>query len=337
MRAAGQALAQAVRARRGFLAAPRKIYLKEFLLAVALADRLADAGDVRHLHAHFAHGTTTVTWLRLDDHRDPVLLHRPREGHLHRGAEPAGLLRASWTRRRFVVTCTEANRTPPGVARLPDARCTSSTTASTPTSSPGRGGHAPVEPPASACSRSGRLVRKKGFDTSSSTRARCCAAAACRLRGRDRRRVRRPRGGGARPGGSARSRTRRTRVLGPLTQAELFAEYQRASVFCLPCRVLEDGDRDGIPNVLVEAMACGLPGGHHGRLGHPELVRDGVNGLLVAPDRPSDLADALHRLSSDPELAARLAERPAATTRERFDGDRAPRMASLLFARRRSR
>ena len=49
--------------RRGFLAAPRKIYLKEFLLAVDLADRLAGAGDVLRLHAHFAHGTTTVTWL----------------------------------------------------------------------------------------------------------------------------------------------------------------------------------------------------------------------------------------------------------------------------------
>jgi hypothetical protein len=62
-RAAGQALAQAVRARRGFFATPRKIYLKELLLAVDLADRLDRAGDVRRLHAHFAHGTTTVTWL----------------------------------------------------------------------------------------------------------------------------------------------------------------------------------------------------------------------------------------------------------------------------------
>ena len=44
-------------------AGPRKIYLKELLQAIALADRLLDAPDVRHLHAHFAHGTTTVTWL----------------------------------------------------------------------------------------------------------------------------------------------------------------------------------------------------------------------------------------------------------------------------------
>ena len=62
-RAAAQALAQAVRARRGFLATPRKLYFKEFLLAVDLADRLDASGDVRRLHAHFAHGTTTVTWL----------------------------------------------------------------------------------------------------------------------------------------------------------------------------------------------------------------------------------------------------------------------------------
>jgi hypothetical protein len=62
-RAAGRALAQSVRARKGRFAWPRKLYVKELLQAVALADRLAAAPDVRHLHAHFAHGTTTVTWL----------------------------------------------------------------------------------------------------------------------------------------------------------------------------------------------------------------------------------------------------------------------------------
>ena len=62
-RAAGLALAQSVRARKGRFAWPRKLYVKELLQAVALADRLAGAPDVRHLHAHFAHGTTTVTWL----------------------------------------------------------------------------------------------------------------------------------------------------------------------------------------------------------------------------------------------------------------------------------
>ena len=58
-RASAMAFAQAVRARKGRFAWPRKLYAKELLQAVALADRLAEAPDVRHLHAHFAHGTTT--------------------------------------------------------------------------------------------------------------------------------------------------------------------------------------------------------------------------------------------------------------------------------------
>jgi glycosyltransferase involved in cell wall biosynthesis len=118
-----------------------------------------------------------------------------------------------------------------------------------------------------------------------------------------------------------------------LTQDELFAQYQRASVFALPCRVLEDGDRDGIPNVLVEAMACGVPVVTTGVSGITELVRDGVNGLIVEPDRPTDLADSLHRLIKDPELARQLAEQGRRTVRERFDaGAAAARMASLLYA-----
>jgi glycosyltransferase involved in cell wall biosynthesis len=119
--------------------------------------------------------------------------------------------------------------------------------------------------------------------------------------------------------------------LGPLTQPGLFAEYQRATVFALPCRVLEDGDRDGIPNVLREAMACGLPVVTTGVSGITELVRNGENGLIVEPDRPVELADALHRLIKDPELAFRLAERGRTTISERFDAaTTAAQMASLL-------
>ena len=62
-RATAAALRQSLRDRPGPLAAPRKLYLRDLLHAVALADRLADAPEVRHLHAHFAHGATTVAWL----------------------------------------------------------------------------------------------------------------------------------------------------------------------------------------------------------------------------------------------------------------------------------
>ena len=123
----------------------------------------------------------------------------------------------------------------------------------------------------------------------------------------------------------------RVTFVGPLTQTGLLAQYQQASVFALPCRVLEDGDRDGIPNVLLEAMACGVPVVTTGVSGITELVRDGVNGLLVQPDRPVDLADSLHRLIKDPELAGRLAEQGRSTITEGFDAaTTAAQMASLL-------
>jgi glycosyltransferase involved in cell wall biosynthesis len=95
--------------------------------------------------------------------------------------------------------------------------------------------------------------------------------------------------------------------------------------------VLDDGDRDGIPNVLVEAMASGLPVVSTSVSGIPELVRDGENGLLVPPDDPVALADALLRLRRDPELAARLASAGRETVRQRFDGELLARRLASLF------
>ena len=77
----------------------------------------------------------------------------------------------------------------------------------------------------------------------------------------------------------------RIEFLGTLSQAELFAEYRRSSLFALACRITDDGDRDGIPNVLMEAMAAGLPVVSTAVSGIPELIDDGVNGLLVPSGR----------------------------------------------------
>jgi glycosyltransferase involved in cell wall biosynthesis len=116
-----------------------------------------------------------------------------------------------------------------------------------------------------------------------------------------------------------------------VTQAELLSEYRRASVFALACRVDGDGDRDGIPNVMVEAMAAGLPVVSTAVSGIPELVEDGRTGLLVGPDDPEALADAVWRLAEDPPLADRLAEAGRATVAERFDGDVLTRALADLF------
>ena len=182
----------------------------------------------------------------------------------------------------------------------------------------------------------GRLVRKKGLDTFVD------ACAVLHSRGVDFEAVIAGEPGDheqqVRARVAAATLEDRVSFLGPLTQAGLFEQYQRASVFALPCRVLEDGDRDGIPNVLMEAMACDVPVVTTGVSGITELVHDGINGLIVEPDRPADLADALHRLIKDPGLARQLAQSGRSTISERFDaGTTAERMASLLTVAERSR
>jgi glycosyltransferase involved in cell wall biosynthesis len=121
------------------------------------------------------------------------------------------------------------------------------------------------------------------------------------------------------------------RLTGPMDQSKLYEEYLRAGVFCLPCRVLDNGDRDGIPNVLMEAMACGLPVITTPVSGIPEIITDGVNGQLVPPDDPTALADALLRLDRDPGLAQHLSDEARETVRERFDGERFASQLAELF------
>ena len=93
---------------------------------------------------------------------------------------------------------------------------------------------------------------------------------------------------------------------GARQQDEIVAAYGRAAVFVLAPVVTEDGDRDGIPNVLVEAMASGMPVVATRISGIPELITDGVDGLLVNERDPTALARAIERLRRDDELAAQL-------------------------------
>lgn len=96
----------------------------------------------------------------------------------------------------------------------------------------------------------------------------------------------------------------RVSFLGPLTPAEVESEYLTADVFALACRKLPDGDRDGIPNVLLEAMAHGLPVASTTLAGVREAVIDGDSGLLSAPDDPAGLAASLERLAASADLRA---------------------------------
>jgi glycosyltransferase involved in cell wall biosynthesis len=93
---------------------------------------------------------------------------------------------------------------------------------------------------------------------------------------------------------------------GALPQQDVLAAYRQADLFVLASRVAGDGDRDGLPNVLMEAQSQGLACVSTSVSAIPELIEDGETGLLVPPDDPPALADALERLIRHPLLRGRL-------------------------------
>ncbi len=96
--------------------------------------------------------------------------------------------------------------------------------------------------------------------------------------------------------------------LGPQSQDEVLRRYGQADLFVLACRVARDGDRDGLPNVLVEAQSQGLACVATRLSAIPELLQDGVSGLLVGPGDTAGLSGALARLITDPRMRERFGE-----------------------------
>jgi glycosyltransferase involved in cell wall biosynthesis len=117
----------------------------------------------------------------------------------------------------------------------------------------------------------------------------------------------------------------------PVTQAELVDVYQHADVFALTPRVTPDGDRDGIPNALVEAMACGVPVVSTRVGGISELVTHGSDGLMAPPGDVDAIATCLTELLDDGERRRRLGA-AAAKTAARFDSQSAALKLSGLFS-----
>jgi colanic acid/amylovoran biosynthesis glycosyltransferase len=109
---------------------------------------------------------------------------------------------------------------------------------------------------------------------------------------------------------------------GALPHEAVIHEYQRSTLFVLPCVMGSNGDRDGIPNVILEAMAMHLPVISTRHSGIPEVVADGVNGLLVPTADVPSLASAIARLLDDPTLRSQMGLRGRQTVAEQFDVSR---------------
>ena len=286
--------------------------LERFVQAGYLAGLLQRDG-VRHVHAGFVHYPGSVAWLvhRITGRTFSLATHAKDMVH-----SPPKLLRRKLSEAEVVFTCTQFNvpvlkerAGPAGLRRL--RRIYHGADLERFPYEPGP----PLDPPLILAV--GRLVEKKGLDH---------LVSACRLLA--------DRGKPFQCRIVAGSRdlwdeisaqiqrlglAEKVVLVPPLDQDELRRWYRSASVFTLPCVVAEDGDRDGIPNVLVEAAATGVPIVSTPVSGIPELVRDGETGLVVAPRDPVALAGALERLLDSPELGVRLREGARARVEEYFD------------------
>ncbi len=120
-------------------------------------------------------------------------------------------------------------------------------------------------------------------------------------------------------------------LTGKLVRDEVIQRYARTAVYVQPSRIAADGDRDGIPNVLLEAMAIGLPVVASRVSGIPELVRHRQNGLLVEADDAAALADSIGELIGDKALCASLGANARQAVTENFNNQRNLRLVLQLL------
>ena len=289
--------------------------IRRFGQALVLAAELAP--DIRHLHAHFLHTPASVA-------RYAAML-RGLDWSVSAHAKDIWTI-PDWEKReklaaaRWVVTCTESGRRhlaglaprPDTVAlcyhgldlqRFPPFRRGSDT----------RDGSDPAQPV--VILSVGRAVEKKGYDD---------LLAALNLLPLDLAWRFVHVGGGA---GAERLKWQaralgldgRIEWRGARPQPEVLAAYREADVFVLAAKVARDGDRDGLPNVLLEAQSQALPCIATELPGIAELIEHRCTGLLVPPVNRRQLAVALERLIRNPELRWQLGAAGEALVRREFN------------------
>ena len=120
-------------------------------------------------------------------------------------------------------------------------------------------------------------------------------------------------------------------LYGDSTQQELISVYQNATLFVLTPVLTEDGDRDGIPNVLLEAMAVGLPVITTAVAGIPELVENNRNGLLYQPHDIEGISSGIIELLRNQDKRKLLGSAAAKKVTEQFDITQAANRLKALF------
>ncbi len=304
----------------------RKVFIKEFLQAGWIANAVRRDSAVTHLHGHFCHGVATITWFASRLSGLPFSFTAHAKDIYQPELNPGRLLERKLGAARFVATCTCANAQ---VLRArhprPDDVHAIYHGLDTEFFSPRPAATVDDRPLVLAV---GRLVEKKGFDQLIAACAllkRRGASFRCLIVGEDG-----DAGDALRAQIAALDVADVVQLQGAVAQDALREIYRGAHAFALPCRITADGDRDGFPNVLAEAMAMGVPVVTTPISGIPEMIDDGQHGLLVEGDAAS-LADAIERLLTDSALHARLARAARERICERFDSRRTTLALRDLF------
>jgi colanic acid/amylovoran biosynthesis glycosyltransferase len=118
---------------------------------------------------------------------------------------------------------------------------------------------------------------------------------------------------------------------GALAAADVRRLYQQSDLFALACVVVDSGDRDGMPTVLIEAMATGMPVVSTPVTGIPELVTDGENGFLVPQRDVPALAKALETLMQNKDLRTRMGRKARERVASEFDSRRTALQLANVF------
>jgi colanic acid/amylovoran biosynthesis glycosyltransferase len=125
----------------------------------------------------------------------------------------------------------------------------------------------------------------------------------------------------------------KVRLIGIVFQEQLGDYLNRADMFILPCIIARNGDRDGVPVALMEAMAMEIPTISTYVSGIPELIKDGQSGLLVREKDATALADAIERLLEDTELRDRLGKNARQKIIQEFNIRKSGAQLGALFER----
>lgn len=302
----------------------KAMVLYHILPAVRLALRWRSRG-VQHIHAHWAHTATTIAMhasqllnigFSFTGHANDLFVHRI-------------ALREKVRRARFIVAISEFHRDlyvklGGDPERIPVVYCGIDMANFTPRD------QEDVEPDGRPRIVSvGRLVEKKGFGFL----IEACKILAdrgvdftCTIAGSG------PLLQDLREHIHCKGLEDRVSVTGEVVMQDQLPDLLRsADAFVLPCVRDSDGDMDGLPQVLIEAMACGAPVISTRLVGIPDLVRDGRTGFLVQTENVEELAEAMIALLAEPVRARGIGAAGAEWVRDHFSREETVRRLAVLF------